>query len=358
MSHHLSPGKAPISARSLIGIFVALALALVALGSSRPVQADPNHPSAGVDYQALGDQLQGEGLVGWMHAVVPEQGLYVFTWRDPKTFFTSAEFPLVSHIPGMMDRIKALHRHDKVLVKGEFLANGAPQRHIYVTDITLLTPFGGAPADPYTYKVKVPDDLKTQHDLIAKVHAVDANGHVLVIEYKDVVLPVYVERDSDAAQIKDYWRGDEIRLHYVLRSYPHQPQHLSPDAALAKPIELVHKIAEINNKPADLEGSLVMFPKSPEINFDVYALQATDANGVTYDYTLVNLTDQAVFQAIRAKLAAAYNSNSMNAVNGRNKFIEPHVKVHAVGTFLEVSPAQANPQIQLKSADDLHITVK
>lgn len=333
-------------------------LALISTTRSYKVAlADTDHPSQGIDYAKLAKDLQEGGLDGWIHASVPGQGLYVFTWRDPKDFFTNAQFPLVSHVPGVMDQIKALTRHDQVHIKGEFIDNGAPIRHIYVTELALVKAFNDGPKDAYDYSVKLPDDLLKASELVAKVHATDNNGHMLVIEYKDVVLPVVVEDDNVAVRVKSFYRGDRIRLHYVVRSYPNRPSHLEPDPAAKESVETLKRIVDLNGKPANLEGVLVRFPKSPEIIFDVFALGTTDEYGITDDYTLVNFDDANVFKAIREKLQAAYEAHATSAVNGRNKFVLPNVKVHAVGTFNVQSPSQANPQILLQSPDDVSIAI-
>lgn len=319
------------------------------------MQADETHPSAGIDFARLGTQLQGEGLEGWVHGIAVDQGLAVFTWRDPRSFFTSAEFPMVSHIPNIAAQLRTLHRHDKVRLKGQFIQNGAPQRHIYVTELTVLEPFADAPAGDYQYSVTIPNDLVGQSQLVAKVHAVDANGHVLVIEWKDAVLPVFVASDAVAQRVNALYRGDKIRLHYALRGAPVHPDHLEPDSRVAEPIEVITSLVATHDRPADITGTIVKFPRSPQVLFDVYAIQTVDADGFTLDYTLINFDDTAAFEQIRAKMAEAFQSRAAEAINGRNKLIIPGLRVRAVGRFNVVSPSQANPQILLNGPQDITV---
>lgn len=341
--------------RSLFCV-VMLALVTTSMVVTKQVYADPIDPSAGVDFGKLEALLKGEGLEGWIHGAVNEQGLYVFTWRSPDDFFTSAQFPIVSHIPAVQEQLKGLKRHDHVRLKGQFLQNGAPQRHIYATQLVLVDSFDQSPEGSYDYSVEVPKDLAGKTELIAKVHIVDAGGSVLVIEYKDAVLPVFIKRTEDRAQVKDYYRGDKIKLHFKLRTFPDRPTHLEPAEDVGKAIELLEPLVDLHGKAGERKGVIVKFPRSPQVAFDVFALQTIDGDGVTLDYTLLNPEDTAVFEAIRKKLGDAFDAHADKAVNGRNKLVVPGLMVRASGIFNVISPSQANPQIYLKSADDVVIT--
>ncbi|MGZ3706939.1 MAG: hypothetical protein ACXVA8_13000, partial [Bdellovibrionota bacterium] len=110
----------------------------------------------------------------------------------------------------------------------------------------------------------------------------------------------------------------------------------------------------LHGKPAALDGELVLFPKSPEIIFNVFALLQHLDNGLTRQYTLVNFDDPALFKKIREKLQAEWDKFPAY-VNGRNKLVSTKVRVRAKGTFNEIDPGQANPQILLKSVDDVEL---
>ena len=62
-----------------------------------------------------------------------------------------------------------------------------------------------------------------------------------------------------------------------------------------------------HGKPFEADGSLVRFPKSPQIITDVFALQVIDADNVSREYTLLNF-DPAIFTKIHDKLSAAWKS--------------------------------------------------
>ena len=69
----------------------------------------------------------------------------------------------------------------------------------------------------------------------------------------------------------------------------------------------------------------------------------------------MNFDNPDVFTAIRTKLQAAWDKSGSAYVNGRNKLVSTKVRVRATGTFNEVDPSQANPQILLNSADSVQV---
>lgn len=72
-------------------------------------------------------------------------------------------------------------------------------------------------------------------------------------------------------------------------------------------------------------------------------------------FTLVNFEDNAEFQKIRDRLAKIWDSHTQTIATGRNILINPAVRVEATGVVNVVSAEQANPQILLKTAQDLKI---
>src|SRR5690606_26041632 len=107
--------------------------------------------------------------------------------------------------------------------------------------------------------------------------------------------------------------------------------------------------------PADVTGTLVLFPKSPQVTLDVWAVAETTQGGAQRQYTLINFDSMEIFQAILAKCAAAWATAPNDYVNGRNKLLHKTIKIRARGVFNVVDPNQANVQIFLSSADDLEI---
>jgi hypothetical protein len=124
---------------------------------------------------------------------------------------------------------------------------------------------------------------------------------------------------------------------------------------VASPVEVLERLVDLHDKFACVEGTLVKFPKSPDVSFDVFALQRTDNDHVTLDYTLVNFDNVELFKEIRQKSAAAWDAHPESVINGRNKLHNPRLHVKACGTLNVVAPSQANPQILIDKIEDLTI---
>lgn len=319
-----------------------------------PVQR-PDAPLEPDDLAGLGAALKEGRLSGWIHGAVHDRGLYVFTYRKPQDFFSFAQFPVTPATPAAATQLQQLKRHDAVVIKGAFIDNTAPIRHIRLEQVTVVTPFqrDETPAAPHVPDTTFPDDLAGQTEAVAKVHAVDSDGRILVIEYGDAVVPVFVAVPALTAGL---YRNDKIRLNFQYAVVPPRPTHLWLDTAHARPIEVLERLVDRHGVSFQAEGSLVRFQRSPEITIDVYAVQVVDADGVSREYTLLN-NSLPIFTAIREKLAAAWNSRPGQAIDGRNKLVNPRIRVTARGTFNLVAPNQANAQILLDSADDVTVTL-
>ena len=308
-----------------------------------------------VDFTQIEKDLHGQGVVGWIHGSVADRNLYVFTYRNPNDFFDFAEMSLVSFDPQMLAKLATFSRHDEVRVKGSFLENPSPQKHIEVASIELVKKFKSPyPSDPYQHVAKIPDDLLHLNTATFLVHAVGGDGHILVVEYKDQVLPVFVH---NAALAKDLYRNDIVQLKFKIQSYPHEPTHLNLDEAAPNPVTVVDSIQKLHGKPADVTGALIFFPKSPEIAFNVFAVQQLLPNDLNRQFTIVGAgNDMDLFKKILAKLQAAWDSHKGQYVNGRNKLVSTKIQVRVKGIFNEIDPGQANAQIFVKQADDITVS--
>jgi len=321
------------------------ALVMVVLSLSASVSA------FAVDLGFIEKQLTTTGVEGWIHGSVPAQGLYVFTYRNPQDFFDYIEMSLVTEDPAISKQLASLGRHDRIRVKGEFLKNPSPQKHIKIHSLELLQPYQNAyPAEGHSYDAKIPEDLVGKNSALFLVHAVAGDGHILVVEYKDVILPVYV-KNADLA--KGLFRNDLVELRFEVRDEPEQPIHLALDEKNPQAVKVVESIRSLHEKTGTLEGALILFPKSPEILFNVFAVQQELAGGLKRQFTLVNFDSPEVFEKIRQKLQGTWDRHAGAYVNGRNKLVSTKIRVKATGTFNEVSASQANPQIFLSSPDSV-----
>ncbi len=349
----------------LLGLLATSPLALTACKKASASE----HPDAG-DSGAGGDKVQavdpaddaglnalleGEGLLGWMHGSVPEMGLFVFTYRHPDDFFRYADFPCIPATPEVAKDLAARSRHDKVRMFGKIELKG-PQRHIVVQRVELSKAWEPTvTAPPYEHDSTLPPQLLSGTTLVGRVHAMDANGRVLVVELGDLVVPILVDSPELA---KDLFRNYKIRLHYTVATSPNRPAHLRLDTSHATPIEVIDRIVAGHGQPIELEGELVLFPKSPQLTLDIWALRIVDADRVEREYTLVNFEDAKEFEAIRAKLAQGWAASNATPISVRNKLLKPGVRVHAKGILNVISPSQANPQILLDSANSVDVMTK
>jgi hypothetical protein len=295
----------------------------------------------------------GEAVEGEIHGVYPELSEYVFTYRAPKDFFDFVEVSLVAPTPGLAAELAALRRHDRVRITGRIMDNPSPQMHVELSSLEIVKRYEANPAVPdYEYAASIPYSLDLLDGALFLVHAVEAGGTILVVEYEDVVLPVFVQRPE---LTRDLARNDVVRLACEARLAPDRPVHLQLKD-VEHPIEVVESVMALHGLPADVEGALVLFPKSPQVKFNVFAVLQELPGNLRRQYTLANFEDPETFKAIREKLQAAWDAAGPDAAqSGRNKLISTKVRVRATGTFNEVAAGQANVQILLAGPDAVEV---
>jgi hypothetical protein len=295
----------------------------------------------------------GRAVDGEVHGAFPDLSLYVFTYRNPDDFFEFVEASLVASTPELASQLAELRRHDRVRIQGAVMDNRSQQLHVELRSLEVVSRYEASPAIPrYDYEASIPANLVGKDSELFLVHAVNAGGAVLVVEHGDVVLPVYVRRPELA---RDLARNDVVRLFYEIRSYPDRPVHLEL-RDIERPVEVVESVTALHGQPAAIEGPLVLFPQSPQVRFNVFAVLQELPGNTQRQYTLVNFDDPAVFEAIRTKLQDAWDAAGADAaVSGRNKLISTKVRVRATGTFNQIDPNQANAQIVLAGPDSVAI---
>ena len=270
--------------------------------------------------------------------------------REPDNFFNYREFSLLPKNNQTLANLSEVNRHDRVCIHGYIISNPSPQKHIAVKSVEILESWTGLAGLPeYHRKANIPAELLDRDSFIGKVHAIGEEGKILVMEYKDGVLPVFVKSSE---YTKDLYRGDIVRLSYKLKKVPKIPTHLKLNSQVEQPVQVIDAIADWNGQENTLTGNLVKFPQSPQLNFDVYAIEV-DTMGVKRYFTLVNFDDMDEFQNIRDKLARIWDENSTTVKLGRNMLINPEITMEAHGQTNIVSPEQANPQILLDTAADI-----
>ncbi len=311
-------------------------------------------PAFAVDWAKIEKDLNGEGAVGWIHGAVDELGLYVFTVRNPENFFDFGLMSLVTKDEQTKTFLESVSRHDKIRVKGQFMENPSPFHHVEVTSIELVKEYdSGHSTNPYQYGAKIPDDLLNRESARFLVHAIAEGGKILVVEYKDTTMPIFVRTPE---MTKDLYRGDVIELAFTIQRHPDHPTHIRINARAETPIKVIESIHALDQTKADkVSGQLVMFPKSPDIIFNVFAMLQHTEDGLTRQYTLVNFEDPEKFKAIREALQKAWDRHPGEYVNGRNKLVSKNISVRVSGLYNVVDQGQANPQILLDSVDSIEI---
>ncbi|MBN1237375.1 MAG: hypothetical protein JXB36_02685 [Gammaproteobacteria bacterium] len=295
----------------------------------------------------------GRAVEGSIHGAYPDLDLYVFTYRDPGNFFESVDVSLVAGDPALEAALADLKRHDRVRIEGKLMDNRSAQMHVELSALEVVRKYEPTPPIPtYDYEATIPDDLRGKDSELFLVHAVHAGGSVLVVEHDDVVLPVFVRRPE---LTRDLARNDLVRLHFEIRSRPETPVHLQLQDIEA-PVEVVESVMALHGQPASIEGPLVLFPESPQVRFNVFAVLQALPGDHQRQFTLVNFEDPEAFEQIRGKLQAAWDAADPDTiVSGRNKLISTGVRIRATGTFNQIDPGQANAQIVLEGPDAVEI---
>jgi hypothetical protein len=306
------------------------------------------HPEAyqGLEMNQLTQELTSTGLIGRVHGAATTSQMYVLSVREPNDFFSHREFSLLPN-PAISDTLKQIHRHDLICIQGNLIANPSPQKHIAVSSIQVLEPWA-QPEKFEPYERRKLSKL-TQTNFIAQVHAISEDGKVLVVEYQDNIIPIFV---TATEYTKGLYRGDIIKLAYQTQQNPQQPVHLQLNTTVAKPLEVIDAIATWNNQKKTLTGHLVKFPQSPQLKFDVYAMEV-DTQGIKRYFTLINFDNMVEFNNIRQKLAKIWDKNAVTAKSGRNMLLNPEVTIEATGLINIISTEQANPQILLDNAEQI-----
>lgn len=310
-------------------------------------------PPGGLEPADIAQALKEQGLVGWVHGRSGEGGHLVFTVRSPDDFFRSVEMTLIGTDPASVLALESAGRHDQLCVTGQIAAFGGDQLHVLANAVVIKQPFddgqdaSGLP--PYEHTSPPVSELPEAGEITARVHAVDPSR--LVVEWGDRIVPVVV---NPADLPGGLYRGDRVLLRYVRRDVPGRPPHLELDTRFAEPCEVVDRVAERHGQGIELVGVLALFPKSPQITRNIFALQVEEQSFLT-NYTLVNFDNPELFQAIQEALQNLWTAAPNGRQRGRNNYVNPTIRLRVRGTLHIPSPAQANPQVLIGTLTDIQV---
>jgi hypothetical protein len=356
------------AARARIPLWPALAIAAgllagtVAAGGPPEAVQEAHGPAergaTGPSLEELSRQLEAEGLSGRMHGADTTLDGYVFTWRDPKNFFHSFNFSMVPGNGRVRDQLTGLERHQAVTIRGRLIPNPSPQPHVRVEELEPGEKWDpGLEATPLAPAPDVMASLSDRGRIPALVHAVGPDGGLLVIEHRDAVLPVVVPDDAARAEVASLYRGDRIELQYQMQGRPGLPPHLVIDAASgngAAPLVVTDRIRDQHETRRTVEGSLVLFPKSPVLQRTIYGIEERGPDGLHRYFTLFNFDDALDQARIEEMLSSAWKKREGGLREARNKYVHPEVRVRATGRISNPDPNQANPTILVGSRDITH----
>lgn len=307
-----------------------------------------------MNFETLENCLKADGVLFEVHGIVPMSSMFVISYRNPKNFFETTHLSLLGATKRTRDLIKTLKRHDVIRVKGEYESEiHSPQKHVRALEIEVVKPSNTTHTDTYQYEA-IPDDLLKMDHFVGKVHAVYAEGAILVVEYKDLAIPVFV-KPQFTSLTKSLYRGDKIEVNYSLQPWPKKPTHLNLDESMVEPLKVLRSTVANHGKKVSYTGKLILFPKSPMVSFDVYAIDVDLGDAVMLPHTVLSFTDVDLFKAAREKFAAAWKAHPNGVREYRNKFLNEEVSVTVSGTYNMVDPGQANPQIVIEKIEDITI---
>jgi hypothetical protein len=296
------------------------------------------------------------GLVGLIHGDNPELGLYVFVFHEPDDFFKRTYFSLVTKDKDLLARLKALRHDDKVRVHGRLGHEDTSQLHIHLRSLEVTQSFApavDAPLGhvPVTSMADLEEDLAANDDLTVLVHA-PGDGSNMMVEYHDVLMPLYVTQPEVVDITKQCYRGDVLRIHVDRRKHPAKPLHLELKEQLDDQhpvLEVVDAFKNHHDEIETIEGRLVLYPKSTTINRDVWAVEQLLSDGLSRTYTLVDLTDEGGISEdmieMEKDFKEIWDDHAEAVLEGRNKYINRDVTIRVTGRINVVSPVQANAQI-------------
>lgn len=302
----------------------------------------------------VGELLQKEGLTGLVHGIDTKRDFYMFTWSNPESFFNRFNLAMTSEEAELKTKFKSLKRGDKIWIAGKMDVNNG-QPHLILTDLKVLREYRPqieAPAGEHRREVNLPKDLENKNSITATVHANEAKGRAVVLEYKDAIIPL-IARNRKYTQ--DLYRGDYIKVRFKLgKSAQGKPTHLKLDtsnvAENGEPIVVLDSLKSHHGKVKTVTGRLVLFPKSPTINMDVWAVEFPGPGGANRFYTIVNFVPNSrgeleELAKIGKKLRADWDKYAKHVFKGRNKYINTGLNVTVTGKMTVVATNQANAQL-------------
>jgi hypothetical protein len=304
------------------------------------------------------EAISREGVYAIVHGADHVRKLYIVSWSSPSNFFNRYNFVITSDSPEIRKEIAKLKRGDRIKVQGKVDVNKG-QAHFVIKKFELNKKYDSKvkhTAGEFSRKTKMPEELLNKKREVFYVHATDESGKVIVLEYGDTIVPMIVKNPE---LTKDLYRGDYVDLAYTIRKSEknYRATHIVLDGTAKEPVKVLDSIVKLHDQELNYEGRLVMFPKSPTINRNIFAIEVAwqDKTKAPRYFTLLprDFTLEK-FEEILKKLQTAWDAGAESIYKGRNKYIHTKLRVKIKGRGNVVSENQANPQI-FADIEDLQI---
>jgi len=301
------------------------------------------------DDAAVQRQLASEGVVGHVHGTLIDAGMVVFTVRDAADFSNFQIFTLI--FPQADSTVQSLKRHDKLRIFGVLLKNPSQQRHIMVSKFEMLQP--SAIVYNYRPQTTLPAALVGKKRIVALVHAIDSDKGILVIDYRDVIVPVFVADVTTVSEVfAQLHRNDIVELPFVIRKHPRRPPHLELNGA----IKVVDAIVDRHGKTVTYEGYLTMFPDNAQTELNVFSLAKDEGiAGIERLYTMTNFRDPGKFFRIIRLLQEVWDESIATVSVARNRYSNRDLRLRITGKIAVTRKNQVNPMLILKSRRAIEI---
>ncbi|MCM8532597.1 MAG: hypothetical protein NE330_15635 [Lentisphaeraceae bacterium] len=303
-----------------------------------------------------------KGIHAIIHGADHERRLYVVSWSSPENFFNRYNLVISPTTSSISQQFATLNRGDRIFIQGKVNKNRG-QAHIEVSKMTKTKKYDPKvkhTAGQYFPKTQLPGQLLDKSTETFYLHATDESGSVLVLEYGDTIVPMIVKKTELA---KDLYRGDYVELSYKIHASEdkRRPTHLYLDSSVENPVKVLDQVVKLHDKELTIKGRLVMFPKSPTINRNIFAVEVhwdKMKNQAPRYFTILpkDFTSKN-FKAMLKMLQESWDKNKDSIYKGRSKYINTAVTIEISGTGNVVSKNQANPQI-FTAIDKIKLTEK
>lgn len=329
-------------------LFILFVQVSLIFSSFAPVQATERDSAF---YQ---EKLQSEqGLELSIHASVSELSQFVVTFRNPENFFDFDHFPLIADSRAVFLQLQRLKRYDRIRIWGRLEERPNSQTHLFAQRLEIIK-VDESVLPPFDRDLTVPDDLLEKSEVIAKVHAIAAEGKILVLDHRGVIVPLIVPVNL-VGWSQALYRGDKVKVNYKVQKEPLRPVHLILDGAQSEPIKVLESALELHGQPVEYSGSLVLYQKSPQISLDIFALRVDLGDDVHLDFTLVNFENSELFFELLERLKEVWHQSPESPENGRNNLHKSSIRLMVKGVGNVSDPNQANPQILIYSLNDIEL---